>query len=106
MALSFWRYFHKGCGTITIHQQFPDGIVEHDSMVVASISELITVPFQPTKPHTGAAPMSVLNVVPQSGSKVWTKVNVEWPDDLEFQVVYHIETPSRPEPPPFVNPPR
>jgi hypothetical protein len=101
MALSFWRYFHKGCGTIAIHQQFPDGIVEPDSMVVASISELIDSGGWPRPllhPHAGAASMSVLNVVPQSGSKVWTKVNVEWPHDLEFQVVYHIETPPRPQP--------
>jgi|CXWL01.1.fsa_nt_gi hypothetical protein len=95
MALSFWRFFHEGHGTINIDQQFPDGIVEHDSMVVASISELIDV-LPPTKPHMSAAHMSVLNVAPQSGSKVLTRVKVESSGKLKFQVAYHIETPPRP----------
>ena len=95
MALSFWRFFHHGHGTIDIPQKFPDGIVEHDSIVVASISELIDVP-PPTKPHLGAALMSVLNVVPRSGGIVSTRVNVESSGNLDFQVAYHIETPPRP----------
>ncbi len=95
MALSFWRFPHRGRGTMTVRQPFPAGIVEEDSIVVASISELSSVP-PPRKPVLGAASMSILNVVPESGSIVSTRVNVESSGDLDFQVAYHIETPPRP----------
>jgi hypothetical protein len=103
MSLTFWRFFYKGRGTFVINQQFPPGIVEEASMVVASICELTRQQpetFSGGVPFIGDANMTVSNVAPNSGGSVSARVKIDWPAELDFQVVYFIETSPKLKPRP------
>lgn len=95
MSMSFWKFYHRGRGTITITQTFPPGNVDTSSHVVASICELTPLPFGNEVPHLGDANMQILNVAPTGIDTVKTRVRIDWHEELPFQIVYHIETPQR-----------
>lgn len=87
-----YKYWFNGHGETTVDCYLGADGVNSQSIVVASITELVRGGRTPTftgeiwPAHMGAAPMSVLNVTPADGGRVSVRVRIEWDEPLDFQV--------------------
>lgn len=76
----FWgQWFTTRRGTFQGNFGFPSAIVNRNSQVSVSITEVNPANGQP---FLGDAGMSVLNVVPQDDGTVTVRANVAWPNPL------------------------
>ena len=81
------RFFGRGHGVFS--KTFGIAGAKHSSSVVASISETANVGGI-VKPHFGDANMSMANVRGIDGG-IEVRVNIDWGDDLDYQIAFHIE---------------
>lgn len=106
MALPYYayKYYYTGNGVFIVDQDFSspnatDSPVNNGSIITASITELVKdrppdiTGIQPWPPHMGDAKMSVLNVTPSDNGHVYTRVNIDWPAPLPFQLCFIIVNP-------------
>ncbi|MGC2684784.1 MAG: hypothetical protein WA323_23220 [Candidatus Nitrosopolaris sp.] len=73
----------RGHGIINDHINTPGSGINHNSRVVASITEL-TDPGG--RPFLGDASLSVLSVAPNDDGTVDLKININWGSDLNYRV--------------------
>jgi len=78
-------------GEVDLVVTFPAGTVFHDSFVFASICELGNVLGIGYIPWSGAAIMSVDNIVPTDEGTVHFYLNVNWPTPLPIQLSIAIQ---------------
>ncbi len=87
MTMFNGRGFSRGHGVF--NKTFTVAGAKPSSSVVASISETANVGGV-AQPHFGDANMSIANVRGIEGG-IEVRVNIDWGDDLDYQIAMHVE---------------
>lgn len=85
--MSLWIVNYRGHGNFNLNVNFPAGVINRNSIVLANICEIAHIPGEPQDlPWMGDASMEVRNIVPEDTGAVNFRLEVDWDDDLDFRM--------------------
>ena len=89
--MSLWIANGNGNGTFDWEVNFPKGVINRDSIVLANICEIARIPGEPRDlPWMGAASMEIRNIVPRDTGTVALRVEIDWDSRLDFRVFFAV----------------
>jgi len=81
----------SGFGLFNLDVQFPAGVINRNSTVLANICEIAHISGEPGDlPWVGAANMIIWNIIPQDTGHVILRVEVDWSRPLDFRIQFAI----------------
>jgi|tagenome__1003787_1003787.scaffolds.fasta_scaffold19884167_2 hypothetical protein len=85
--MSLWIANGNGNGSFNFLVNFPAGVINRNSIVLANICEIARIPGEPNDlPWMGAASMEVRNIVPRDDGHVDFRIEIDWDGPLNFRM--------------------